>query len=374
MTNFHLTTKAMKPLPKTADIVVVGAGIMGASIAYQLAKQSSAQILVLDERPPVGGISGRTFGQIRQHYSNELLVAMAQRGFAVIKNWDTEVGFGNPGYVQLGYLLLVTDNQLEALHRNINIGKACGVDTRFVTAPEIAALEPLLVTDGLAGGAYEPEGGYIDVTKMVLSWLIAAQAHGAEVVSGVRVDELCVSDGRVTSVVTNSGEVAAPLVIVATGAWACDLLDPIGVPVPVQRRRLELATLQTQPGQPQMHSCITDGNSNIVLRPDFGRRFVAAAYPKQMPLVADPLALGNETAQQAHLQRIDTALAERMPALRGATPVNQISGAYDVTPDYHPLIGWSSEVDGLCLALGFSGHGLKLSPAIGEMVAAIALG
>ena len=364
----------MKQLPKTADIVVVGAGIMGASIAYQLAKQSTAQILVLDERPPVGGISGRTFGQIRQHYSNELLVAMAQRGFAVIRNWDTEVGFGNPGYVQLGYLLLVTDNQLEALHRNIDIGKACGVDTRFVTAPEIAALEPLLVTDGLAGGAYEPEGGYIDVTKMVLSWLIAAQEHGAEVVSGVRINELCVSEGRVTSVVTNSGEVAAPLVIVATGAWACDLLDPIGVRVPVQRRRLELATLQTQPGQPQMHSCITDGNSNIVLRPDFGRRFVAAAYPKQMPLVADPLALGNEAAQQAHLQRIDTALAERMPALRGATPVSQISGAYDVTPDYHPLIGWSTEVDGLCLALGFSGHGLKLSPAIGEMVAAIALG
>ena len=112
----------MRPPPATADIVVVGAGIMGASIAYQLAAQSDARVVVVDERPPVGGISGRTFGQIRQHYSNELLVQMARHGFNVIQNWDTEVGVGDPGYVQLGYLLLVIEDQLDALHRNIDLG------------------------------------------------------------------------------------------------------------------------------------------------------------------------------------------------------------------------------------------------------------
>ena len=364
----------MKPPPATADIVVVGAGIMGASIAYQLAAQSDARVVVVDERPPVGGISGRTFGQIRQHYSNELLVQMARHGFNVIKNWDTEVGVGDPGYVQLGYLLLVIEDQLDALHRNIDLGRACGVDTRFVNAAEIAALEPLLITDDLAGGAYEPDGGYIDVTKMVLSWLTAAQAHGAQVISGVKVTALRTSGGRLSGVSTNAGEIDAPVVVTATGAWATDLLDPIGVHVPVQRRRLEMTMLQTQPGQPQMHSCITDGNSNIVLRPDMGRRFLAAAYPSEMPLVDDPLSMGDEADQRAHLERIDRALAARMPAMRGATPLSHISGAYDVTPDYHPLIGWTPEIAGLCLALGFSGHGLKLSPAIGEIVAAIVLG
>ena len=364
----------MKPPPATADIVVVGAGIMGASIAYQLAAQSDARVVVVDERPPVGGISGRTFGQIRQHYSNELLVQMARHGFNVIQNWDTEVGVGDPGYVQLGYLLLVIEDQLDALHRNIDLGRACGVDTRFVNAAEIAALEPLLITDDLAGGAYEPDGGYIDVTKMVLSWLTAAQGHGAQVISGVKVTALRTSGGRLSGVSTNAGEIDAPVVVTATGAWATDLLNPIGVHVPVQRRRLEMTMLQTQPGQPQMHSCVTDGNSNIVLRPDMGRRFLAAAYPSEMPLVDDPLLMGDEADQRAHLERIDQALAARMPAMRGATPLSHISGAYDVTPDYHPLIGWTPEIAGLCLALGFSGHGLKLSPAIGEIVAAIVLG
>ena len=331
-------------------------------------------VVVVDERPPVGGISGRTFGQIRQHYSNELLVKMARRGFEVIKNWGAEVAVGDPGYVQLGYLLLVIEDQLDALRRNIGLGQSCGVDTRFVNAAEIAALEPLLITDDLAGGAYEPDGGYIDVTKMVLSWLTAAQAHGAEVISGVKVTALRTSGGQLSGVTTTSGDIDAGVVVTATGAWACDLLDPIGVHVPVQRRRLEMTMLQTQPGQPQMHSCVTDGNSNIVLRPDMGRRFLAAAYPPEMPLVDDPLSLGNEGDQHAHLERIDRALAARMPALRGATPLRHISGAYDVTPDYHPLIGWTPEIAGLCLALGFSGHGLKLSPAIGEVVAAIVLG
>lgn len=360
--------------PTTADIVVVGAGIMGASIAYQLATRSDARVVVIDERPPVGGISGRTFGQVRQHYSNELLTEMARHGFKLIQNWDTEVGFGDPGYVRLGYLLLVSEDQLDALHRNIGLGQSCGVDTRFVSAPEIAEIEPLLVTDGLAGGAYEPDGGYIDVTKMGLSWLSAASAHGAQIHYGVRVTELRSSGNHVAGVATTAGMIDAPVVITATGAWAAELLNPIGVHVPIERRRLEMTMLQTQPNQPQIHSCITDGNSNIVLRPDMGRRFLAAAYPPEMPLVEDPLAPANETDQQAHLERIDRALAARMPALRGATPIRHISGAYDITPDYHPLIGWTPEVSGLCLALGFSGHGLKLSPAVGEMVAAIVLG
>ncbi len=364
----------MQPTPRTADVVVVGSGIMGASIAYQLANKSDAKVVVVDERPPVGGMSGRTFGQIRQHYSNELLVRMAQFGFNTIQNWESKVGFGSPGYVKLGYLLLVTENQLDALQRNINLGQRCGVDTQFVDATEIAALEPLLVTADLSGGAYEPDGGYIDVTKMVLSWLSAAQANGAQVINGVRVTQLRTSGNYISGVTTDIGDIDTPVVVLSTGAWANDLLEPIGAAVPLQKRRLELTTLQTKPGQAQISSCITDGNSNIVLRPDMGCRFVAAAYPAEMPVIEDPLASANQADQTAHLQRIERALSKRIPTLQAAVPVHHISGAYDITPDYHPIIGWTPELSGLCLAVGFSGHGLKLSPAIGEMVAAIVLG
>ena len=357
-----------------ADIVVIGAGIMGASIAFQLTKNSDRKVIIVDERPPVGGASGRTFGQIRQHYSNELMVRMAIRGFEVLNNWPAEVGFGDPGYVRLGYMLIVVSAQVEACRRNIELGRGLGVDTRFAGPDELKEIEPLLETDGLAGGAYEPNGGYIDVTRMVLSWLGAGQSQGLELLSGMRVNAISTAAGHVSGIETDAGRIEAPIVINATGAWATDLLAPIGVDVPIERRRLDMAYLLQPPGTPNIGCCITDGNSNLVLRPDFGRHMLAVAYAGVMPEVVDPIGDAPAADHAAHLARIDQAFAERLPACRGAEIERNVSGAYDVTPDYHPILGWAPNLEGLYLAIGFSGHGLKLSPAIGEVVASAVLG
>ena len=367
----------MRTLPDEVDVIVIGAGVSGASVGYQLARHSDLRVAVVDARPPVGGISGRTFGQIRQHYSNELMVRMALRGFHCIGNWSTEVGYGDPGYVRLGYMLLVTGNQIDGLRRNVELGKRLGVDTRFVGPDEIAAIEPLVNADGLAGGAYEPDGGYIDVTKMVLSWLGAAVTLGADVLTPLAVQEILTDDGAVTGVATDRGRITAPVVVVATGAWAPDLLDPLGVHLPIERRRLDMATLEQEPGARALQACITDGNSNLVIRPDMGRQIIAVAYPPEMPEVDDPLADAPPDAHHEHSVRLGKALTERLPALTVSGIVSTTSGAYDITPDYHPILGWAEEladVAGLYLAVGLSGHGLKLSPCIGEVVAADVLG
>ena len=367
----------MRTLPTEVDVIVIGAGVSGASIGYQLARHSDRRVAVVDARPPVGGISGRTFGQIRQHYSNELMVRMALRGFHCIGNWAAEVGYGDPGYVRLGYMLIVTENQIDGLRRNVELGRRLGVDTRFVGPDEIAAIEPLVNAESLAGGAYEPDGGYIDVTKMVLSWLGAATAAGAEVLAPLAVEEICVSGGAVTGVITDRGEISAPVVVVATGAWARDLLDPLGVHVPIERRRLDMAMVEQQPESRSLHTFITDGNSNLVIRPDMGRRVLAVAYPPKMPEVDDPLADAPPDDHKDHSVRIRRAVAERLPAMEVARTVWTTSGAYDVTPDYHPILGWANEiadVTGLYLAVGFSGHGLKLSPSVGEIAASHVLG
>ena len=363
----------MASIPPEVDVVVIGAGVTGASIGYQLAKHAEGRVAIVDARAPVGGISGRTFGQIRQHYSNELMVRIAQRGFHCIQNWDSEVGFGDPGYARFGYMLLVVEDQLDGLQYNIELGRSLGVDTRFVVGSEITDVEPLVNADGLAGGAYEPEGGYIDVTKMVLSWLAAATAAGATVLAPVAVEGIMTSGGAVTGVSTAAGEIRAPTVVAATGAWARDLLDPLGVEVPVERRRLDMAVLEQDAGARALGTCITDGNSNLVIRPDMGRHIVAVAYPPEMPAVVDPLADASAADHAAHDVRLKAAIAQRLPSLTVASTVSTTSGAYDVSPDYHPILGWASEiapVDGLYLAVGLSGHGLKLSPALGEIVAA----
>ncbi len=363
--------------PREADVVVIGAGVTGASIGYQLARHSDLRVVIVDARAPVGGISGRTFGQIRQHYSNELMVRIAQRGFHCIQNWDAVVGFGDPGYARFGYMLLVVEDQLDGLRYNIELGRSLGVDTSFVVGSQITEVEPLVNADGLAGGAYEPEGGYIDVTKMVLSWLTAASAAGAHVLAPVAVTEIMTSGSAVAGVATSAGEIAAPVVIAAIGAWARDLLDPLGVEVPVERRRLDMAVLEQPAGARALGTCITDGNSNLVIRPDMGRHIVAVAYPPEMPVVDDPLADASDADHAAHAERLEAAISECLPSLTVASTVSTTSGAYDVSPDYHPILGWASDiapVDGLYLAVGLSGHGLKLSPALGEIVAARVLG
>lgn len=352
-----------------ADAVVIGAGIMGASIAYQLKRRSNLDVVLIDERAPVGGMSGRTFGQVRQHYSNEILIKLAIRGFEVLADWQREVGCGDSGYVRLGYLLLVVKPQLEALKRNVALGASLGVDTRFVGPDEIKRIEPLLVTDDLAGGAYEPNGGYIDVTRMILSWLAAGQARGLRLLTGTRVNAILTRGGKTIGVDTTAGRIEAPIVIAATNAWARDLLSPIGVDVPIRRLRLDMAWLRQGLGKKQVRTCVTDGNSNVVLRPDLGPYAMVVAYPPAMPEVIDPLGDAPPEEEAQHKARMDKAFAARLPDYVGAEVVRSVSGVYDVTPDFHPILGWAGGVEGLCLAMGFSGHGLKLAPAIGEVIA-----
>lgn len=229
-------------------------------------------------------------------------------------------------------------------------------------------------TQGLVGGAYDPEGGYIDVTRIVLSLLTAAQESGVRLMSGLRAEAIVTEGGRVAGVSTQRGLIEAPIIINATGSWAGELLAPLGVDLPMEPRRLDTMYLRQPPGRSQIGCCITDGNSNVAIRPDMGRDILVAAYPPEMPLVTDPAEANNEQGDAEHLVRIRASLAERLPDFRDAEPIRSVSGTYDITPDWHPILGWVPDVEGLYLAAGFSGHGLKLAPAVGECVAAEVLG
>ena len=364
---------ATVPSTKT-DILIIGAGVMGASIAYQLSKKTRKRITVVDQSPPLGGMSGRTFGQIRLHYSNALLLEMAMRGVQFFKNWKTEVGYGDPGYVPMGYLLIVVEKQLEALQRNIDLASSLGIKTAFVDPAQIKKIEPALNVTGLVGGVHDPAGGYIDVTRILLSFLTAAQEQGVRLMSNVRVESIETKNGKLTGVGTEQGKIEAPIVINVTGAWANELFDPLGISLPMEPRRLDTMYLRQPAGGAQIGCCITDGNSNIVIRPDMGRDLLAAAYPPDMPLAVNPAEASNDQGDAEHMLRIRRSLAERLPDFVDAVPVRSVSGAYDITPDWHPIVGWVPGIEGLFLATGFSGHGLKLAPAIGETVSSMVLG
>ena len=352
----------------TADVVVVGAGIFGSSIAFQLVSRGAGRVVLVDGRGPAAGMSGRSFEQVRRHYSNEVTIRLANRGFEVFEHWEEEVGVGSAGYVRLGYLLLVPQDAVSACRRNVELGLRCGVDTRFVAPEEVAAIEPLASLDGVAGGAFEPDGGVVDVPLMVLSWVAAATSLGLRTRFGSEVVEVSTSGGRVTGVrLADGADVSCPVVVDAAGGWGAGLAATAGVRLPIAFHRVRMAWVRQATGAPTLGVCLTDTAGGLVMRPDRGRLALAVAYePNSRPEPAPSFA---SDVDGGYERRVREAIAARLPAYANASWERSTSGQYDVTPDWHPLIGWAPGVEGLYLALGWSGHGLKLSPAVGEIVA-----
>jgi glycine/D-amino acid oxidase-like deaminating enzyme len=355
-----------------ADVVVIGGGLVGTSIAYQLCRNGAGRVLLLERDGLAGGDSGRTFGMVRRHYSNTVTALLALRGSHTIMHWDDEVGVGASGYVETGYLLPVPSSLADAGRANVARLAALGLETSFVSPAEIAEIEPLLTLDGIAGAAYEPDGGFADAHAMVLSWFAAACALGLVARIGQAATGLIAERGRVRGVRTAEGDIGCDRVVVATGAWGRELLRPLGVDVPIALKRVQVAVLRQPAGAPRPNVVCSDAVSNVVVRPDRGALFCAVTYVGDEPLAAADDC--ERDASAGYEQAIRRSLAERYPALAGAAWQRAWAGVYDYSPDWNPILGEAPGVEGLQLALAWSGHGFKLSPAVGEVVAAEVLG
>jgi sarcosine oxidase subunit beta len=350
------------------DTAIVGAGIVGLATAHALCRDGAGSVALFDRSWPGSGDSGRSFSMVRRHYSNAVVARLAIAGSRTIREWAHEVGVADAGFARCGYLLTVPDRLVDACKGNIAMLQGLGLDTRFVTAEEIAEIEPELSTDGVAGAAYEPEGGFADAQKMCLGWFAAATSRGLRHHLGSQVRAIRVEHGRVVGVETDSAFTPAGSVVLATGAWANDLLEPLGARLPIELRRLQVAILRTAQGGPLPSAVVSDAVSNVVVRPDRGHQFCAVAYAGEDVLErADDCDHG---LSDGYLDAVRRGLGERFPRLADFELVRGFAGPYDVTPDWNPAIGPCPGVEGLYLATGWSGHGFKLSPAVGEVVAA----
>jgi sarcosine oxidase subunit beta len=349
-----------------AEFVVVGAGIVGANIALQLARRAVGDVVLVDAGGPAAGMSGRSFRQVRTHYSNEVTTRLAHRGIEILRGWSDHVGVGDSGYQPVGYLLAVAEHQAEGCAANVALGRSLGVRTELVPPDRLRDIEPLLATDGLGCGAWEPDSGLIDPVKVTLSATVAAQMAGVRTLFGTPARELRMSGDRVTSVVTSEGDISAGTVVLAVGPWAPQLLAGTGIDVAMRLHTLELSVLRRPAEIPGLTTAVTHAPSGLVARCDTGPFVVAVAYPAEAVQPADPQDARVADDAEPRLRR---ALAAALPPLAGAEVVTAMAGVYDVTPDWHPLLGPWPGVEGLYLAIGFSGHGLKLAPAVGEAVA-----
>jgi glycine/D-amino acid oxidase-like deaminating enzyme len=351
----------------TADAVVIGAGINGASTAYNLLRKGLKRVVLLERYVVASGGTGRSAAVIREHYSNEELVRMVRRSVDVFHNFAEVIG-GDAGFVGCGWAFLVPDYASEGFTRNLRLQQALGVDTREITAAELLAIEPRLDLSGVARIAYEPGSGYADPHATTAAYVARFRALGGEVRQMTPVTGLLVDGGAVRGVRTPKEEISAGAVVNAAGPWAPEIARWAGLDLPIRVTREEEIVFETgmAGGPPKL--VFSDMAEAIYYRPDGQTRMLLGrGFPKPYEYV-DP----NDYEEEVEFEFLADASARlfrRLPVYEHALMIKAYTGLYDVTPDWHPILGRVEGLDGFYLCTGFSGHGFKIGPAVGEVMA-----
>ena len=354
-------------MAETADVVVIGGGSTGTSIAWQLAKMDAGRVVLLERRGLAAQATGVTAGIVRTHYTHETLARMALRARQVFENFDDEVG-GAAGFRQTGFLALLGPDDVETVAANVAMHRELGINTYILSSDEIREVEPRLALFGIGAAAWEPESGYADPVRTAHSFASAARRHGAELRIGVGADRLDVDASGIVGIETNAGYISTRAVVVANGYSSRHLVAPLGLELPLTPVRHAVAFMQRAEHFGKPHPIISDRVAGSYYRPrEDGQTMVGKTAPYDGDEDGDADAWPAPRPEM--LQTLANRYRRRFPN-QGAPAVNSAtSGLYDCSPDLQPLIGPVPTVAGLHLAVGLSGHGFKLSPVFSQMLA-----
>jgi glycine/D-amino acid oxidase-like deaminating enzyme len=355
----------------TPDVLIVGAGVIGASTAFHLARAGVAVDVV--ERAAVGaGMSGRSSALIRMHYTFPPEVELAVRSDAMFDAWPELVG--RPAFVRrTGFVRIVRPGEEDQLRANVAAMQALGAGVELVDGEALAALAPGLRTDDVTLAAWEPHGGCGDGALVAGDFLAAARAAGAAYHPGTMVTGLVRDGQRVVGVSTPGGVLRAGTVVIAANVWSPPILRSIGVELPIETELHRVAHLRHAPGAGAPVAVI-DSVTSTYFRPEgtgFDRTLVGDDFSGTRGV--DPDEVPPSGPADLVIDIVEAA-ARRVPGLAEAGITGATTGALDMTPDGRPLLGPLPGWEGLVLATGLSGTGFKVSPAIGEAVAARLVG
>jgi glycine/D-amino acid oxidase-like deaminating enzyme len=355
---------------RSAEVVVIGAGVIGASVAYHLAEKGCGSVLVLERhREPGRGSTGRATGGFRAQFGSEVNVRLSLLSREKLVRFEEELGT-DPGYRPCGYLFLASDEaQLGALRAARAIQKAAGLEeARVVTPAEIEDLNPAIPADGLAGGAFCPTDGFIRPMRILEGYIEGAGRLGVRFEYGVRCTGFELDGtGRISAVRTPGGDVAAGAVVNAAGAWAAPLVREAGLDLPVEPLRRQVAITHPFDLLPEDMPMTIFAEDGFHFRVRDGR--VMLLWPDE-PDVSDPF---DVSVEDAWIESVFEKARSRVPCLARASIDREEcwAGLYEMSPDEHALLGRAPEIENLYLVNGSSGHGVMHAPALGHLLAEI---
>jgi glycine/D-amino acid oxidase-like deaminating enzyme len=356
----------------TCDVLIVGGGVIGCSIAFHLARRGAGRVVLLEKSYLGAGSSGKSGAIIRQHYSNALTVAMARQSLRVFENFPDVVG-GPPVFTRTGMALVVNERDRVGLEANMALQRDLGVDVRLVVAQELTEIDPnaRLAEDELA--AFESEAGYVEAVQVVASYADAARLAGADVRLGVEVKGVLSDKGRVTGVETNEGPYQCGALVLATGPWAAQLARTLKINMPVQSCRTQVALFRRPTDSSRRGVVYGDFVQGIYFKPTHGDMVHAGSLAGEE--ASDPVDPDhyNEAADGLWLPQVRQRLGRRYPAMHRGYGRGGYGALYGITPDWHPILDRLPDLEGAYCAVGFSGHGFKLSPIVGQLMSELVI-
>ena len=353
----------------STEVVIIGGGVAGLSTARALTDLGVTDVVVLERATVGSGGSGKSSGIVRCHYGIRSLAAMAWHALPTLEH-AAEILGAPSGFTKTGYLVGVDQRNLGALRANVAMQQDLGISVELVDHEAARALWPAAQLEDFAEFAYEPHGGYGDGHQTALAFALAARHGGAHLRQHAPVISLGVQNDRMVHVdLADSTRIATSQVVLATGPWATSLANGVGVALPVQAQRAQV--LLVDPGEALGPVPVFSDLVSLQYVRGEGSRILVGDSDHSDPEWCNP----DEYRERVSDQELAAAVPKfvhRFPSLDRAALSSSYAGCYDVTPDYNPIMS-SCPIEGLWLCAGFSGHGYKISPAVGELMADLML-
>lgn len=360
------------------DVIVIGGGVIGSSVAFHLAALGAKSVLLL-ERDLIGsGTTSQSSGILRTHYSVRENVELARRSWDVFRDFAEYVGDeeASCGLVPCGYLISAADDdKLEPLRASLRQQELQGVRVEYLDRAQAAKLLPIASFDDAAIIGYEPDAGFADAYMVATGFAKAARRRGVRVKEGVTVNRFLMEGGRVAGVSTSAGDFACDTVVSTQNIWTPQIEAWVGQAMPVIPERHAVLALECAQApytfdmpvfkdlsSPGMLYCRSYGGKQMLVSEGLVGEKLAQTDTEQGDIPLD------------YVAEIGAQVAQRFPAYEAAGLASSWTGVYDVTPDWNPVLGRLPGVAGLVMGYGFSGHGFKLSPTVGRVLAQEALG
>ncbi len=345
-----------------ADVVIVGAGIMGLAIAYNLAhRHGITSITVLDQSYLCGGASGRNGGGIRAQWSSESNILLMRESIRICRSFAREMGF-NVWFRQGGYLFLArTEERRASLEKTVEVQNRCGLRTRMLTPKQAKKIVPELDDSQIVAASYNRNDGVVFPWPFVWGYAEAAKRLGVEVSVFTKVLGFKTRGNAMSAVVTDRGTIETPQVVNAAGAWSPRVAKLLGVELPNRAHRHEICS--TEPLKFFLKPLVADLSNGLYFSQSMRGEIVGGISNDKVPGGID---MGSS---KEFLGLYASALLRACPILGGVKVIRQWAGCYDLTPDQNPIVGEVDEVQGFYQASGFMGHGFMMAPVMGQRIA-----